>query len=87
MARTKKEKAKTFSCFCMKCGKPFESKDEMDLDGDGKCPTCKKAVAKIAESVNAMIAQRRKQREEMQASMQLPTGGQGKSGLYFDGGR
>jgi hypothetical protein len=45
---------------CFRCSKKYESFNVDDLEGDGKCPPCKKLSIKIAFDVDMRIAERRR---------------------------
>lgn len=55
-------KEEVYDCLCGKCGSPYQSKDQNDLDNEGKCPTCKEKARVIAANVQKLIDQRRASR-------------------------
>ena len=57
-----KTETNTYNCICRKCGKDFVSVNELDTDGDGKCESCHKQGLEIAQKVDSLIAERRKNR-------------------------
>lgn len=46
------------NCLCFRCGKGYESKNEDDIAGDGKCDRCKVESMRIAQSVDILMANR-----------------------------
>ena len=61
---TMPEKEKIYNCVCWICKKSFQSKNALNLDGDGKCEDCQSKHDKIAEQVQKTIDSRRALRGE-----------------------
>lgn len=65
---------------CFKCQENYESIDELDLEGDGKCEKCKLESAEIAKRVDAEMAVKRASRlaENRETNQGLP--------VYYEAG-
>ena len=73
--------AKTYDCKCLKCGQDFQSKNEIDLDGDGICSLCYAKGQEIAKKVDAQIAINRANRPVAIPVSFAPTAANGQSGF------
>lgn len=50
------------SCKCFRCGNGFDSINEDDVAGDGKCPNCIEASKRIAFKVDIDMAKKRSEK-------------------------
>jgi len=56
------EEKKEYKCVCFRCKAEFVSEDVNDTFGDGECKDCETKSKEIASKVDAIIAERRKNR-------------------------
>lgn len=48
-----------YTCKCFKCGKEFESENQLNQDGFGRCPPCEVVWKEMAEKVNKSVEDRK----------------------------
>lgn len=72
------------SCKCFRCGKGYDSLNEDDIAGDGRCAECKEVAKKIALKVDIEIGNSRRKNRDKSRIRQLFTEDQIRDGFQVD---